>query len=92
MNVFLVKLLQDGQVHGARNAMFDDFDVHWRADEGLCSGVGRRLSPSSSRFHLSVGSARGPDRRCAAPPSSTSADSVKTLSEGRARGLVAEPD
>ena len=65
VNVFLkCEVSQDGQVHGRRNAMLDDSDVHWhrqiksarrRRDRGGDGGPGR--------VRVGVGGAPGPGRR-----------------------------
>ncbi len=63
VNVFLkCEVSQDGQVHGRRNAMLDDSDVHWHRQIKACVGGVASAVTGDPAVFVSVSAAhQGPD-------------------------------
>ncbi len=63
VNVFLkCEVSQDGQVHGRRNAMLDDSDVHWHRQIKACVGGVAAAVTGDPAVFVSVSAAhQGPD-------------------------------
>ena len=63
VNVFLkCEVSQDGQVHGRRNAMLDDSDVHWHRQIKACVGGVTAAVTGDPAVFVSVSAAhQGPD-------------------------------
>ena len=84
VNVFLkCEVSQDGTVHGRRNAMLDDSDVHWhRQIKSAVGGVTAAVTGDPAVF-VSVSAALGWTAVARSRPSSTSARASPPATSGR---------